>query len=395
MKRRILYVNDVGRISGAEESLWQLINALDRSRFTPLAAVPASGGLADLLRANNCPVVPIPELRLRRTFSPISLAAFGVQWMRASCAIGQMARDWNVSLIHSNSTTAHVIGTMAATFSRTPALWHVRDMQSIPGLQLLAAHATRGVVYCSGAARKQLPLRDLSGAVRCIVHNGIDVAEFREDAEPGSFRRELGCGAETTLILMVAQMVPWKRHEDLIRATQMLTEEGERTKLILAGEDMFGEHQAYVNKLRRLVDEFDLGDNVIFTGYRRDIASLVSDCDLMVIPSRNEPFGRVALEAMALEKPVVASNDAGLAEVVEDGETGLLVPPEDPRTLSRAIKRLITSPQLARRMGMAGYDRVRCEFDVIQHARKIEQMYETVIQSHYRDKEIGKCLNPT
>lgn len=377
MKTRILYVNTSGRICGAENSLLELVRALDRSRFVPLAAVPESGRLADLLERAGCRTVGIPELRFRRTCSPTHLLKMGSRWVRACLAVIQAAKLWNVGLIHSNSTSAHMVGGCAALLSRTPALWHVRDMQQVPLLEYLTDRSTCGVIYCSEATRSEVPLSRLDGVDRYVIHNALDADQFRRQAEPGTFRRELGVGPETQVVLMAAQLVPWKGHADIIRAMELL-EPDQDVRLILAGADMFGEHQEYVEKLRRHVGRTNLTDSVTFVGHRENVATLMADSNVIVVPSRNEPFGRVALEAMALEKPVIATNDAGLAEIVQDEETGFLVPPGDPERLAEAIDEVTSDPEGAQRMGRAGYKRVKSEFNIQKHTRRVEQVYETL-----------------
>ncbi len=381
MKRQILYVNATGRLGGAENSLLQLVRGLDRSRFVPVAAVPETGQLAERLKESGCAVAPIPELRVGRTANPARLAAMGLRWLRAIEVVAGATRRWDARLIHSNSTAAHLIGCMGALIARVPALWHVRDMLQAPLVEWLADYSTHQVIYCSTAVQEVVKLPMLHGVSRHVVPNALDIDRFRRGAEPGDFRRELGCGSETRIVLMVAQLVPWKRHLDMVRAFERIEERVEDVKLILAGSDMFGEHPEYVGDLKVRVRESGLDGAVEFIGQRDDIPTVMCDSDVVVIPSRREPFGRVALEAMAMEKPVVASGDAGLAGIVEHERTGLLVQPGRLEELAQAIEHVITSPEEARRMGQAGFKRVKSEFGVQDHCRKVENIYESILDS--------------
>jgi glycosyltransferase involved in cell wall biosynthesis len=151
------------------------------------------------------------------------------------------------------------------------------------------------------------------------------------------------------------------------------------------GSDLFGQHADLVARLRDLVHNLGLGNRLAFVGQRNDVADLIAGSDVIVIPSRAEPFGRVALEAMALSKPVVGTNAGGLPEVVEDGRTGLLVPPESPIALGAAMRRLADDTGLRQRLGDAGAVLVRRQFTPARCASQIETVYERLLRDEGED----------
>lgn len=379
MRRRILFVSAAGIVGGAEESLLQLVRALDRSRCVPLAAVPGPGALSADLRTAGARVFHIPALRLRRTKNPVGICRMGARWMEAGVAVARGARRWGADIIHSNTSTAHFIGSVAGHLARLPALWHVRDMQRTVLLERLAAHPTRGVIYVSEATRDRVPLGHLRRADRHVVHNAINADVFAHRARRGTFRAELGFGPRLPLVLMAAQMVPWKGHRTLIRAAAELKEEIPNFRVAIAGGDLFEEHADYVAELRDLVRKLGLRDMVLFLGHREDVPTLMADSHVVVVPSHGEPFGRVAVEAMCVGKPVVGTDDGGLAEIIEEGRTGLLVPPGDPSALAAALGRVLRDPDLRSAMGKAGWERVRRCFSVQQHERRIRRIYESIL----------------
>lgn len=381
---RILYINVTGRVAGAEKSLLQLIRGINRTRFTPFAAVPAEGFLATDLRMAGARILRIPELRLRRTASPVALAGMGGRWLRASLAVARAARQWGIDLIHSNTTSAHCVGSLAGIVSGVPTIWHVRDMQRFPWLESMADRSTGAVIYVSRATREAVPLEGVDRACRCVIHNAINADLFRRAARPGEFRAEKGIGPDRPLLLMAAQMVPWKGHRSLIRATARLKETYFDVRTVIAGSDMFGEHARYVRELGALVDDLKLQRHVLFTGYRGDVPTLMADANVVVVPSQGEPFGRVALEAMCCAKPVVASNDAGLAEIVEHEKTGLLVPPHSPERLAAAVGRLLGDPNLRTDLGRAGQARVKSRFSIQEHVRQVQDVYEQLCGKRHR-----------
>ena len=120
------------------------------------------------------------------------------------------------------------------------------------------------------------------------------------------------------------------------------------------------------------------GENVAFLGFVEDVPALLRQVAIVVVPSRSEGLGLSALEAMAADRPVVASSVGGLREVVVHGETGLLVPPEDPDALADALKSLLDDPARILKMGEAGRARVQAEFDVEAMREKTRAVWEEV-----------------
>jgi glycosyltransferase involved in cell wall biosynthesis len=123
-----------------------------------------------------------------------------------------------------------------------------------------------------------------------------------------------------------------------------------------------------------------LGEAVIFTGWRDDARALMPACDAVGVPSRWEGFGLVTLEAMGCTRPVIASRVSALPEIVQDGETGLLVPPDDPPALAEAITKLLDDPDRAAALGRAGYERLQQHFSVEAMAQATLDVYTAVIQ---------------
>ncbi|HHT9147253.1 MAG: glycosyltransferase, partial [Candidatus Brocadiaceae bacterium] len=123
-----------------------------------------------------------------------------------------------------------------------------------------------------------------------------------------------------------------------------------------------------------------LEKHVLFLGMRNDVPEIISCSDLFVLPSVNEGFGVVLLEAMAMKCPIVATNVGGVPEVVLDGETGILVPPRDPVQLARGIIRLLKDRPLAFQMAECGYQRLEACFDIRETVSKTEHLYKELLE---------------
>ena len=128
--------------------------------------------------------------------------------------------------------------------------------------------------------------------------------------------------------------------------------------------------------LEKMAQRLGLSHRVKFTGFRYDMLEILKSCDLFVLPSLWEGQGVVLMEAMAMKKPLVASKVGGVVDVVEDGKTGILVPPRDPDSLAKAIETLLNDPKLMKSMGEAGYRRVKKHFNDAQFNKRRYEVYK-------------------
>jgi glycosyltransferase involved in cell wall biosynthesis len=145
-------------------------------------------------------------------------------------------------------------------------------------------------------------------------------------------------------------------------------------KFIVTGSASYGENW-YEDELKKMAVR-QLPDDIIFTGFREDIAGILSAVDILAFPSHEESYGITLAEAMAMGVPIVASNNAGVTDVVINGITGILVPPRDPVSLGNAIKGLIENPGLRKKLGEAGRKRAEEKFDLRKMITGIENVYK-------------------
>jgi glycosyltransferase involved in cell wall biosynthesis len=211
-----------------------------------------------------------------------------------------------------------------------------------------------------------------------VIHNGIDADAFAAAARGGSIRTEFRWPPSAFVAAMIAQFVPWKRHHDFLDALARAVRSAPGLRGIVAGDDLFGDHPDLGRQLREAAYDLGLSDRVVFTGRRSDVPDLIAASNVVVIASEAEPFGRVALEAMAFGKPVVGTSAGGLPEVVGHEETGLLVPPRRPDAIAEALLRLVQDPALAERLGRCGHARVRERFALAEAVRRTEALYDEI-----------------
>ena len=376
---RVLYINHVSTISGAEESLLALLARVHRDVVEPVLACPP-GELAARARQLDIRTEPIQFARFKRTANPITKGAYAMAWLAGSNAIRKLVATVKPGIVHSNSSTAHLYAGRVARKAGLPCIWHARDLRRLPLEARTICQKTDRVIAISDAVADFLAASGLGRPVVTRIYNGIDPDTWRERVDASdNVRAELGLDPDDRVLLMAAQFVPWKRHEDAVRAMPKVIEKEPRARLVLAGNDRFGDHPELGDQLRALAEDLNVADRVIFAGYRQDMPTLLNEAELLVVPSDAEPFGRVAIEAMALGKPVVGTRAGGLPEVVRDGQTGLLVVPRFPDSLAAACARILENDSLAHSLGDAGRERVEELFHIQQTVEATQELYETVL----------------
>jgi glycosyltransferase involved in cell wall biosynthesis len=203
-----------------------------------------------------------------------------------------------------------------------------------------------------------------------LVYNGVDLERYDHQEPCCTLRDEYGMEPGAQIVGVVARLEPEKGHPTLLEAWPAVLRAVPDAYLLVVGE---GSRR---DALERLARELRIAHRVVFTGRRDDVPAVTAALDVAVLPSYREAQGLTILEAMALSRPVVASNVGGIPEVVEDGRTGLLVPPHDPDALAAAISRLLTDHSYADTLGRAGHDNVHDRFCVQLMVKAIETIYD-------------------
>jgi glycosyltransferase involved in cell wall biosynthesis len=241
------------------------------------------------------------------------------------------------------------------------------------------ARSTDRIVANSEAVRRYLLDRGGLAAEKVVtIYNGVNLDRFHSRCDPGLRRRELGIPDDAILAGCVARLEPAKDHATLLQAIALLGRRRPHLHLAIIGDGSQRE------ELGRLARELGLRDRVHFTGFRTDSAEWLQSLDLSVLSSLKEGLSNTVIESMAAARPVVATDVGGNAEVIREGETGFLVPPRQPAELAQALAQATESPELMRRLGMAGRERVESLFTVRAMVRRTEQLYRELLAPEAR-----------
>jgi glycosyltransferase involved in cell wall biosynthesis len=207
-----------------------------------------------------------------------------------------------------------------------------------------------------------------------FIYNGVDEDNFSTFKNGSSAKAQLGVDSGVSLVGTVSSLAPHKGHKYLIQAAPMILDILPSTKFLIVGDGILRE------KLEEQVKNLNLISNVIFTGTRKNIPDLLPAMDIFVLPScSREGLGISIIEAMAAEKPVVATDIGGIPEVVKNGETGLLVLPRNSEALAQAIIELLQNPKKANTMGKKGRIRFQEKFTNKRMLSEVENLYVALI----------------
>lgn len=381
---KVLYVDSSASGYGGEICLLEMAVRLSTRGFEPLVVLPEEGVLTEKLREKGIPfrVMPLAVID-RRILKPAGFVRFCRNFIPSIVALKRIIKEENVALVHSN-TSIVLSGAVAAKFARIPHVWHIREIFEFRFgffgffLKRFNAVFSDRVVCISKAVRKGFGGR----ASRTeLVYDGIDLAVWNPEGKAGRPLEKFGVASGESAVVMVGRINRWKGQDVFIRSAGLVAAKFPRTKFLIAG-DYRKEYAGVAAELFRMVENYQLKEKVIFTGYldRAEVRDVMASADIIVHASKQaEPFGTVVTEAMALGRPVVATAAGGPVETVQDGVTGILVPPGDSGAMATAVISLLQSPELRKRMGEAARQRVTRFFNINNTVDKIEKIYRQVI----------------
>jgi glycosyltransferase involved in cell wall biosynthesis len=361
----VLQVIDTGGPGGAETVFLQTATGLDPRRFRTISLVSRDGWLANQLRTQGA-----------TTLTRDADGSFKIRYL--SYLIG-LVREKQVDVIVAHLLGSSIYASLASLATGVPAIAilhgqsDINDIGRLAGLKRwLLRRLPRRIVFVSEALREQLSKAlMIPSAKSAVIPNGVDIDRF----QPGTgraLRDELGIPTYSILVGSVGNIRHPKGYEVFMRAAHSLHARSSRYRFVVVGE---GSGSLYQDLLR-LRSQLGLDDVFHFLGMRDDVPALLPGFDVFVLSSHTEGFSIACVEAMACGVPVVATRCGGPNEIVEDGISGLLVPPNDPMTLADSIHRAAMDKALANRLAQHGLERAHSHFTL----GTMLASYETLIQ---------------
>lgn len=357
-----------GAMHGASKYYLHTIPLLDRNHFNvTLCVLRERDHLTKLFEDKGINIFHLG----RNKFDPMTLID-----------ILKIIKKEKIKLIHAHGYGAANFGRLARMISRTSIIVHAHDddskypfHQKVADL-LLSRFTDRAIAVSASVKEASVKKRRIAGEKVFVLHNGIHLDAF---SDPGKERVEnermrLGIRPDHPVIGTVGRLGIEKGIKYLLQAAVQVLKVYPDTVFLLAGDGPLTE------ELKNLSKQLGVDRNVVFAGFCRDIPAVLSIVDIVATPSLTEGSPLAVLEAMAMGKPIVASNVGGIKEILKDGETGLLVPSEDPSSLAEKIIYLIGHRKEAQDIGIRSREESR-KYDIHLHARKIEKQYFDLIAS--------------
>ena len=365
---RILYYYSSHQVdTGSPKALLGLIDALDRSRHTPLflAGRAAEGELLGELAARNVEIVrgEVSEASIRRPFASIA----GV--LRSATLL----RRTRVDVLHVNEFGWNLDVVLAAPLARVPVILHVHNPLDVATRNLDRLAATR-VIFVSEAHRRATGRLDRIEARSLVLHNPVDLERL---AAGRDIRRALGLAPSNVVVATVCQITPNKALDVLLEVARELIPRWPELRFVIAGRAGLG-HDAYADAIFATAATPPLQGKVHFLGSRNDVPDILASSDLFFLPTRSETFGIVVAEAMAASLPAVTTRVGGITEIIRSDDEGLVLEPDDLPGFVRAIEGLLADPARRRALGAAGRRSLDGRFDRPTFARSLESIYRSL-----------------
>jgi glycosyltransferase involved in cell wall biosynthesis len=388
-KTKVLHVITRFDKGGSAENTFLTVCGLDRGRYDvllvtgPLPADDSGDPEARAAQANIAACESrgrvISIRHLVRNLSPLSdLIAFFI--------LIRIIRQEQPRIVHTHTSKAGILGRWAAWLCRVPIIVHTPHGHVFWGyfgpfqtrlfilLEHCTARITDAIITLTPQEREDHLRFDIApGRKFTVIHSGIDLVPFLTDrSRPAEIREGLGIPPERTIVCTVGRLTAVKGQEVLIGAASELIRQGEKIFLVLLGD---GELR---QDLEQMTIRLGIAEHVRFLGWRPDVASVMAVCDIFCLSSHNEGMGKVLAEAMALGKPIIASDIGGIRDIVRPGENGFLVPVGNVHAWAEAICRLCHDPEMRRRIGDAGFQ-LAPRYSSEEMIKMIDRLYSKLL----------------
>lgn len=334
---RILEIITPSRIAGAETQFLTILRELKRFSDELVVFCPANRPFASFLA--------------QKGFQPVSWRTVGKLDPYTLFGFVKLIKEHSIDVVHTHLSTASLLGSFAAKLTGRPCVAMVQGFNKATCYR----YADRLIAVCSGVKQYLVQQKIPEDRIE-VIHNSVPSGDFHPQPIDEA-KRAFGFDPLVPRVGAFRRMDPEKGLDLAIKAWKTVVEHHPNAKLMLVGEGRAAP------QLKALAAQLGLTDHIEFPGFVPDAWRLMSACDVLLLPSLKEACALAALEAMALARPVVVSDASGLAEIVEDGKSGIVVPRGRVEPLAEAIIRVLNDPEFAKQLGQGARRRVEEHFD--------------------------------
>ncbi len=382
MKPRVLFLDHVAKLSGAELALLNTLPHL--TSVIPHVVLAEEGPLHDEFTAVgiSCEILSLSESTRNARRGSIghnfNFISSGGEIVAYSRKVASLARSLEAHAIYSNSAKAHIYGAITAQLVRVPHIWHIRDQltrdtYSLAGVGMLKAGSwlfADGLVANSASTLETLPRSGRARSRKRVIPSPV-----QPDSQPR--RERIRTPGDTFTVGIVGRLAAWKGQELFLKAFAERFRDQD-CRAVVIGAAVFGEDD-YANHLVELTRKLEIDHQVEFRGFQRDIYAEIASLDVLVHASViPEPFGQVVVQGMAAGVPVIASGEGGPCEIIDHGVNGYLFEPRDAQSLGHYLERVRKEPELHSEMGRRARD-VSAAYDPLKIARELDDFLGRVL----------------
>jgi glycosyltransferase involved in cell wall biosynthesis len=381
---RILNVLFEERVGGPQLRVLQVARGLRELGYETFVALPkGEPHFARLLANQGVSHRELELVRLRRSLDPRLHLRFAARFWPNVAELRRLIREQQIEVVHTNGLM-NLQAAIAARCEGVPLVWHLNDIFTPRLLRKLLVPLVRRWADCIAVCARAVgeccfdDVQEVRDRLQ-LMYAPVDVGKFHPQADGSAGREEFGIAADSPVIGLVANVCPGKGHEYFLDAAYQIQRRYAHAKFLVVGARLENRRKFW-NALQQQTARLQLERDVVFTGRRSGVPQLLRAMTVCVQASESEACPMAVLEASACGVPVVATNVGGTAEIVEDGETGILIEPRNSRQIAEAVLHLLASPELARRMGRAGAARMRRQFSLETCVEAHARMYDAVLR---------------
>lgn len=360
--KNVLHLCESSDTGGAESVLISIVERLDKARFRSTVCLLSGGWLKDQLDARGVETFVIPQP-----------SSFDVGWLLRA---HRLLRERSIDVMHSHEFATNFYSTVLSVVTGIPVIatshgknYYSDKLRRRLAYRFVARHG-RLVAVSHDLKRFMSEQVGIPPEQISVVHNGIDLRRYSFESVPGTVRHELGIDDAQYVLGTVGNLFAVKGQVYLLRAFKQVVDRAPTSVLLIAGD---GDQ---LIPLKQECESLGIAGQVRFLGFRGDVPRLLQAFDVFVLPSLSEGLPLSILEALSLERPVVATAVGGNGEIIESDVSGYLVPPADPESLAKTILRVLGDTALSTRLGKAGRNRVEKAFSLENMVMEYQSLYE-------------------
>jgi glycosyltransferase involved in cell wall biosynthesis len=357
---RILQICSAREIGGGERHLADLANALVQRGHEVFAALSPASPVRAML--SSFPPENILELPMRNSLN-----------LASAMKLSRFVRAKGIEIVHAHVARDYPLAALATGRSKVRLVLTRHVLFPLNRIHKLTLRRTSRVIAVSQAVAESLYAQSIFDAQKVVtIHNGIDFAKFeRVDPRP-AVSQKLRVGT-------AGHLAPIKGHEDFVRAAALVMQNRPEIEFVIAGEDKSPSRENRI-AIAKLIRELHLDENVKLIGWVDDMPKFLATLDLFVSAACSEPFGLAIVEAMAAGIPVVATASEGAREIIDDHQSGRLIPMGDVASLARVIDELLADETQRQRLAQNAKAVAGEQFSLERMVKRTEEVYESTKQ---------------